>query len=309
MGKAIDGLRPSIIQRKLTEHQGEFKILVADDNPDSLRLLSSRLQNEGYQFIPAWNGEETLEKARSESPDLILLDVNMPKKNGFQALEEIRADASISHIPVIVISAARIGPKDIRDGFSLGADDYVIKPFDWRELAVRIQSKLRVKQAEDILRRRNLELETLQDISQRLIRSNSFEDIADAMLSRLNRVLGAAWARLDIRQGADFVFYRMEYAIKASSSSLPSLQDQFPSLGIISQVISDQQALLIDDTHVEQGLQELAEAGVGALMVVPLVYRDCLNGILSISHCQPDSIFRRAIGVGTYHCLSSCPGG
>ena len=89
VGKAIDGLRPSVTQQKLAECQREFKILVADDNPDSLRLLSSRLQNEGYQFIPAWNGEETLEKTRSENPDLILLDVNMPKKNGFQVLEEI----------------------------------------------------------------------------------------------------------------------------------------------------------------------------------------------------------------------------
>jgi CheY-like chemotaxis protein len=286
VGKAIDGLRPSATQQKSAANQREFKILVADDNPDSLRLLSSRLQNEGYQFIPAWNGEEALEKTRSANPDLILLDVNMPKKNGFQVLEEIRADSSISHIPVIVISAARIGPKDIRDGFSLGADDYVIKPFDWRELAVRIQSKLRVKQAEDILRRRNLELETLQEISQLLIRSNTFEDIADTTLSRLNRVLEAAWARLDIRQGAGFVFSRVKYSVEPSSGSLQLLQDRFTDLGLLSPVIADHHLLLIEDIHAEQDFQGLAEAGIGSLLVMPLVYRDCLNGVLSISHSQ-----------------------
>ncbi len=287
VGKAIDGLRPSVSQQKLAICQREFKILVADDNPDSLRLLSSRLQNEGYQFIPAWNGEETLEKTRSESPDLILLDVNMPKKNGFQVLEEIRADPTISHIPVIVISAARIGPKDVRDGFSLGADDYVIKPFDWRELAVRIQSKLRVKQAEDILRRRNLDLEILQTIGYQLTKSETFEDIADTILSRINHVLHAAWSRLDIRQGAGFIFGRVKYSQETISSDMKSLQDRFIDLAILSPVLIDHQALLIEDIHVEEAFQELAEAGISSLIVTPLLYRDGLNGILSISYRQP----------------------
>jgi CheY-like chemotaxis protein len=287
VGKAIEGLRPPVTQQKLAKFQREFKILVADDNPDSLRLLSSRLQNEGYQFIPAWNGEETLEKTRSENPDLILLDVNMPRKNGFQVLEEIRGDSSISHIPVIVISAARIGPKDIRDGFSLGADDYVIKPFDWRDLAVRIQSKLRVKQAEDILRRRNLELETLQEISQRLTWSVTLEDIADTTLSRINQVVNAAWARLDIRQDTGFVCSRAQYYVEPLSSSLQLFQERFTCLACVSTVLADRQPLLIEDIHREPALRELAEGGMGALVIVPLVYRDISNGILTISYSQP----------------------
>ena len=60
----------------------------------------------------------------------------MPHKDGLQVLAEMRADPNLASIPVIVITAARIGPKDIRDGLTLGADDYVIKPFDWRELSI-----------------------------------------------------------------------------------------------------------------------------------------------------------------------------
>jgi CheY-like chemotaxis protein len=287
VGKAIDGLRPSLSQRKLAGLEREFKILVADDNPDSLRLLSSRLQNEGYHFIPAWNGEETLEKTRSEKPDLILLDVNMPKKDGFQVLEEMRSDPAISYIPVIVISAARIGPKDIRDGFSLGADDYVIKPFDWRELAVRIQSKLRVKQAEDVLRRRNLELETLQEISQQLISSESLDDIADTLFCRLNRMIDASWARLDLRQGAGLVFRRTKCFGEALSSSQQFFHDRLADLPLLSPVIAGHRPLFIEDTHSSQDFQALAAAGIGSLLVMPLIFRDCLSGMLSISNCRP----------------------
>jgi DNA-binding response OmpR family regulator len=287
VGRIIDELRPSPNQKKAIEIRREFKILVADDNPDSLRLLSSRLQNEGYHFIPAWDGEETLEKMHSEKPDLILLDINMPKKDGFQVLEEIRADSTISHIPAIIITAARIGPKDIRDGFSLGADDYVIKPFDWRELAVRIQSKLRVKQAEDILRHRNLELETIQEISQKLTRSRTLDDIADTLLGQISRVFDATWARIDIKQDTEFVFSRVKCFLDSSSSSMQLFQDRFLKLAFLSGVIANQHPLIIEDIHNEQDFQELEEAGVNSLIVFPLLSRNILKGIFSISNCQP----------------------
>ena len=297
VGRVIDGLRPSPSQKKLFGFQREFKILVGDDNPDSLRLLSARLHSEGYHFIPAWDGEETLEKIRSEMPDLVLLDVSMPKKDGFRVLEEIRADQTISHIPVIVITAARIGPKDIRDGLNLGADDYVIKPFDWRELAARIQSKLRVKQVEDILRQRNLELETIQEIGQQLTRSVTLEDIAETILSRINRVLVMTWARVDIRRNTEFDFNRIKQFQELSSSSFQLFQTRYISLDILSSVVADHRPLLIHDTHLEQAYHELEDAGISSLVVLPLLYRDCLNGILSISTSQPTQFSEQQIAL------------
>ncbi|MDR3573684.1 MAG: response regulator [Anaerolineaceae bacterium] len=134
------------------------KILIADDNPDNIRLLSVRLQNEGYLFISARDGEETLAKIRSEKPDLVLLDINMPKKDGFEVLAELRTDPDIAHIPVIAVTAARVGSQDIVEGLNYGADDYITKPIDWRELAAHIRSKLRVKQAGDALRKDNRQI-------------------------------------------------------------------------------------------------------------------------------------------------------
>ena len=130
--------------------------------------MSRYLENEGYGYIKAKDGLETLEKVRNELPDLILLDVNMPHKDGFTVLEEIRADPAIQHIPVIILTAARLDPTEIQSGLNMGADDYVTKPFDRRELLARIRTKLRVKEAEDVIRRRNRELNLLPEIGKDL---------------------------------------------------------------------------------------------------------------------------------------------
>lgn len=129
-------------------------ILIADDQPDNLLLLTRYLESEGYNYIQAKDGLETLEKVRSEYPDLVLLDVNMPNKDGFTVLEEIRADPAIRHIPVIILTAARLDSIEVQFGLNLGADDYVTKPFNRRELLARIRTKLRAKESEDGVRRR-----------------------------------------------------------------------------------------------------------------------------------------------------------
>lgn len=119
------------------------RILVADDRPDNVTLLSRYLENEGYEYIAAADGVEALEQARRSHPDLVLLDVNMPKKDGFAVLEEMRADADLRHIPVIILTAARIDPSDVQAGFHLGADDYVTKPFHIEEVLARVRALIR----------------------------------------------------------------------------------------------------------------------------------------------------------------------
>jgi two-component system, sensor histidine kinase and response regulator len=163
--KVLKQLHPVPAQAETVVTEAPPKILIADDNPDNIRLLAVRLQSEGYHFITAEDGQQTLDLIGTENPDLVLLDVNMPKKDGFQVLSEMRANENVAHIPVIIITAARIGIKDVREGLTLGADDYITKPFDWRELSARIRTKLRVKKAEDALRDRSKKLGVLPEIS------------------------------------------------------------------------------------------------------------------------------------------------
>jgi CheY-like chemotaxis protein len=147
----IQHAKPTPVKASL---QKKYTVLIADDQPDNLLLLARYLENEGHNYITAKDGIETLEKTRRKMPDLLLLDVNMPNKDGFAVLEELRADPAIRHIPVIILTAARLDSIEVQFGLNLGADDYITKPFDRRELLARIRTKLRSKETEDALRQR-----------------------------------------------------------------------------------------------------------------------------------------------------------
>ena len=119
----------------------QAKVLVADDEPHLLRLVKFRLEREGYEVLTAVDGESALEMARTEQPDLCVLDVMMPKRSGFDVLRELRSDDTCSGMKVIMLTA-RAQDRDVDVGFSLGADDYITKPFSPQELRVRIGAHL-----------------------------------------------------------------------------------------------------------------------------------------------------------------------
>jgi two-component system cell cycle response regulator len=112
-------------------------------------LLSRFIEGEGYACITAQNGLDALERTYTEQPDLILLDVNMPHKDGFTVLREIRANPATHHIPVIVLSAAWNSTVETQDGLELCAEDFLTKPIHRRELLARIRTKLRDRQTQE----------------------------------------------------------------------------------------------------------------------------------------------------------------
>ena len=191
VSKALEDFGPSKHSKKTTELKQSHKILIADDVQDNLSLLSRYMVNEGFTFVTANNGNKALELTRSEMPDLILLDINMPEKDGFEVLKEIRLDPAIEHIPVIILTAARPNPEDVRAGLELGADDYVTKPFDRRELLARIRTKLRAKESEGNIRRRNKELSVLPEIGKELSARLDMDELTDIILRRSVETLGA----------------------------------------------------------------------------------------------------------------------
>lgn len=129
----------------------EKVILAVDDELINLKLLEAILIPEGYVLETALNGEEALDRFKSVSPDLILLDVMMPGMNGYQVCERIRADSPLSYTPIIFLTAMKTDQRDIVHGLDIGGDDYIRKPFDTVELVSRIRSALRVKDLYDKL--------------------------------------------------------------------------------------------------------------------------------------------------------------
>jgi DNA-binding response OmpR family regulator len=114
-------------------------ILVVDDEPRMTRFIRMNLELEGYRVVEAHNGLDALEKARTDLPDLVILDVMMPELDGFDTLEMLR---EVSNVPVIMLTV-RSDEEDKVRGLELGADDYVTKPFGARELASRVRAVLR----------------------------------------------------------------------------------------------------------------------------------------------------------------------
>jgi CheY-like chemotaxis protein len=112
-------------------------ILVVDDDPVIQKLLSVNFEMEGYRVVTAGDGVEGLEKVKSESPDLVLLDVMMPRMDGLEAARRLKADPATKHIPVLLLSA-KAQSVDIQGGLEAGADDYVTKPFDPLELLDKV---------------------------------------------------------------------------------------------------------------------------------------------------------------------------
>lgn len=127
------------------------RLLAVDDHPDNLALLEALLPD--YRLELASSGSEALEKARTFQPDLVLLDIHMPGMDGFATLDAMRQDSRISHIPVILLTAAFKDAENIKRGLDLGASEYLTKPIQTEELRVRVKAVLKAKAAERELER------------------------------------------------------------------------------------------------------------------------------------------------------------
>jgi DNA-binding response OmpR family regulator len=123
------------------------RILVVDDDKEIVRLLDAYLERAGYQVLTAYDGEMALHIMRRERPDLAILDLMMPERDGRDVTRVVRGDASLSAMPIIMLTA-RVEDHDKIVGLELGADDYVTKPFNPHEVVARVRAVLRRAQGE-----------------------------------------------------------------------------------------------------------------------------------------------------------------
>ena len=123
------------------EPNDKLLVLVADDDPDILALVTFRLERAGYDVVAASDGEQALQLALAQPPDLAVLDVMMPKLDGYEVTTRLRQDERTRRMPIILLTA-RVQEADIARGFEVGADDYVRKPFSPQELGARVQAIL-----------------------------------------------------------------------------------------------------------------------------------------------------------------------
>jgi DNA-binding response OmpR family regulator len=116
-------------------------VLVVDDDPVILKLLEVNFEMEGFQVVRAADGAEGLERARAVHPDIVVLDVMMPRMTGYEVAKALREDDETAHIPIIFVTA-RAQSSDVERGMELGVDDYITKPFDPLDLIARVNTLL-----------------------------------------------------------------------------------------------------------------------------------------------------------------------
>lgn len=143
------------------------RILVVDDQPDNVFILQDRLENYGFEVITAYDGPSGIEKAVSEQPDLILLDVMMPGMSGFEVCKNLVENPSTKIIPIILVTALT-SAEDIEEGLQAGAYDYIKKPFNKVELLARINSALKFSETNKLLR----ELEAARTYAATIVTAN-----------------------------------------------------------------------------------------------------------------------------------------
>jgi len=135
------------------------RILVVDDIADNVEILRMRLESLGYEIVVAEDGEQALAVTRETLPDLILLDIMMPKIDGLEVVRRLKADATLPFIPVILVTA-KAGQKDVVAGLDAGGDDYLTKPIDHGALIARVRAMLRIKALHDQVETQRGELAT-----------------------------------------------------------------------------------------------------------------------------------------------------
>jgi adenylate cyclase len=123
-------------------------ILVVDDNEVNRDILVTRLETHGYELLQAADGEEAIAAAKKYLPDIILLDVMMPKIDGIEVTRRLKADATLPFMPIILVTA-KADSKDVVEGLNAGADEYLTKPVDQLSMVARVKSVLRIKELHD----------------------------------------------------------------------------------------------------------------------------------------------------------------
>ena len=183
------------------------RILVVDDDRDIVRLVRSYLEKAGYQVLTAYDGESALRVLRTEKPQLLILDLMLPDRDGWDVARMVRSDSNIAATPIIMLTA-RVEDNDKIVGLEIGADDYITKPFNPREVVARVRA---------LLRRTQLQQES--QVPQRLQVGQLVLDIGKRELSRNKEMINLTPSEFELlkvlMENPGFVITRDELAEKA----------------------------------------------------------------------------------------------
>ncbi len=265
------------------------RILIADDNPANVDILAKRLESHGYEIVTAHDGEEALTKARDLLPDLILLDVMMPKMDGFAVCREIKGDTTLPFMPIILVTA-KTESKDIVEGLEAGGDEYLGKPVDHAALVARVGSILRIKEMHDTIEAQSAELAGWN----RELESRVAAQLAEIeRMGRLKRFLSPQIAELVLAAGEDKLLesHRREITVVFCDLRGFTAFSETTEPEDVMRVLSEYHAALGARIHQFEGtVEHFAGDGVMILFNDPLPCPDHAARAVSMAVAMRDSV-------------------
>ena len=274
----------------VNDQQRGSRILVVEDDTEMLRLMRSILTVARYEVLLADSGEKALttlhsQASRGEDVDLILLDIMMPEMDGYQILARVKADPVLQHTAVIV-TTARNSVSDKTLGLGLGANDYLTKPFDPRELLARIDAALRIRGSEQALRRRNQELAALIEMNRVVTSSLDLDEVLEATMRGIREILQVEAGSLLLvdEETGNLVFQRTSAGEEGGFAG----RAVRPGEGIIGHVVQSGKPMLVNDVerdpHFLASVDEEAGFSPRAILCVPLTIYDRVIGAIKVTN-------------------------
>jgi PAS domain S-box-containing protein len=264
-------------------------ILVVDDELSAAHLIKIQLRLAGYDVVLAHNGEEALSKVESQAPDLIILDVMMPKLDGFSVCKRLKADPKTWFIPIILVTAlSRL--EDRIQGIEVGADDFLSKPFNREELLARVGALLRLRAAYDALQRERNRLALLYNISQEINSRLALDEVLSKIVTLTREALDANMCSIIIHgetQGASHQIISREGRPPGVASEVaPAIFQE----GLAGWVQRHRRGTIILDTSEDQRWLVLPDdtEPVGSAIAAPLLVAQEIIGVLILTHTRPN---------------------
>jgi adenylate cyclase len=271
------------------------RIVVADDSPASLDILKTRLASQGYDVVTATDGQEALDAVLSHRPDLILLDVMMPRLDGFEVCRRLRADLTLPFIPIILVTA-KDDTRDIVAGLDSGADEYLTKPVDHAALTARVRSILRTKALHDMVEEQKTQLAEWNRALERRV-AEQLEEIQ--RISRLKRFLSPQVAELVLSSGGERLLesHRRDVVVVFGDLRGFTAFAEAADPDTVMRVLREYHAALGSLIHRHQGtLERFAGDGVLVLFNDPLPCPEPLLQAVRMALAMRDQVGELAAG-------------
>jgi signal transduction histidine kinase/DNA-binding response OmpR family regulator len=264
------------------------QILIVDDHEDNVALLRMILRSQGYTILTASDGLQALDVVQQTQPDLILLDVMMPRMSGYEVIEEVRRNHEV-YIPIMLITAKQ----DLSDkvkGLEVGADDFLPKPVQSAELIAKVRALLRLKQVQDELMSERDKNEMLCYVGQQLNSTLDVDQLVRETLNVMVNLIGATQGSVLIKHPRQQTWRKITTTLEGNLTHHPDETTLVLAQGLAGLALREREPILVTDTLNDSRWLPLDDfiGPVRTALAIPLIHNHIELGVLTLMHKEPE---------------------